>query len=89
MTKDESVTGSRNLPPSVPLDRIERVADQILSSSQEERESLAALVGKMKSGHGVHSPPRARGGGLAMTYLSVGGELLVLVRSTICSLANY
>ena len=33
---------------SVPLDRIEHVADQILSSSQEERESLAVLIEKME-----------------------------------------
>ena len=32
---------------TVPLDRIERVADQILSSSHEERETLAALMEKM------------------------------------------
>ena len=32
---------------SVPLDRIEHVADQILSSSHEERETLAALMEKM------------------------------------------
>ena len=32
----------------VPLDRIEHVADQILSSSREERETLAALVEKME-----------------------------------------
>ena len=33
---------------SVPLDRIEHVADQILSSSREERETLAALMEKME-----------------------------------------
>ena len=33
---------------SVPLDRIEHVADQILSSSQEERETLAVLMEKME-----------------------------------------
>ena len=32
---------------SVPLDRIEHVADQILLSSQQERETLAALMEKM------------------------------------------
>ena len=32
---------------TVPLDRIERVADQILSSSHKERETLAALMEKM------------------------------------------
>ena len=32
---------------SAPLDRIEHVADQILSSSQEERETLAILMEEM------------------------------------------
>ena len=32
----------------VPLDRIEHVADQILSSSEAERETLAVLMEKME-----------------------------------------